>query len=33
LPPNGEGMINKRNPNLYWACNSDGNHCHWARRR
>jgi hypothetical protein len=32
LPPNGEGMINKRNPNLIWACNGDGNHCHWARR-
>jgi hypothetical protein len=32
LPPNGEGMINKRNPNLFWACNSQGNHCHWARR-
>ncbi|HUN58536.1 MAG TPA: hypothetical protein VMU41_10515 [Candidatus Binataceae bacterium] len=32
LPPNGEGMINLRNPNLYWACNGQGTHCHWARR-
>ena len=32
IPPNGEGMINNRNPNLYWACDSDGHHCHWARR-
>jgi len=32
LPANGEGMINQRNPNLYWACDSDGHHCHWARR-
>lgn len=32
LPANGEGLINKRNPNLYWACNSDGNHCHWQPR-
>jgi len=33
LPANGEGMINKRNPNLFWACDSDGNHCHWQPRR
>ena|ERR1700677_2147117 len=33
LPPNGEGMINKRNPNLFWACDADGNHCHWQPRR
>ena len=32
LPRNGEGMINQRNPNLYWACNSEGHHCHWAPR-
>ena len=32
IPPNGEGMINNRNPNLYWACDSEGHHCHWARR-
>jgi len=32
LPENGEGMINPRNPNLYWACDSEGHHCHWAPR-
>lgn len=32
LPPNGQGMINQRNPNFVWACDSDGHHCHWARR-
>jgi hypothetical protein len=32
LPRNGEGMISPRNPNLYWACNSEGHHCHWAPR-
>ncbi len=32
LPENGQGMINPRNPNLYWACDSDGHHCHWAPR-
>ena len=32
LPPNGEGMINRRNPNFFWACDGDGHHCHWARR-
>jgi hypothetical protein len=32
LPRNGQGMINPRNPNLFWACDSDGHHCHWARR-
>lgn len=32
IPPNGEGMISNRNPNFYWACDSDGHHCHWARR-
>jgi hypothetical protein len=32
LPPNGEGMINPNNPNLYWACDSQGHHCHWAPR-
>src|ERR1700730_2553719 len=26
LPANGQGMINPRNPNLYWACDSDGHH-------
>jgi hypothetical protein len=32
IRPNGQGMINPRNPNLYWACDSDGHHCHWAPR-
>ncbi len=32
LPANGEGMIDRRNPNLYWACDGDGHNCHWARR-
>jgi hypothetical protein len=33
IPPNGQGMVNERNPNLYWACDSEGHHCHWAPRR
>jgi hypothetical protein len=32
VPANGEGMVNPRNSNLYWACDSDGHHCHWAPR-
>jgi hypothetical protein len=32
LAPNGEGMINARNPNPSWACDADGRHCQWARR-
>jgi hypothetical protein len=32
LPENGQGMVNPRNPNLFWACDSDGHHCRWARR-
>jgi hypothetical protein len=32
IPADGQGMINRRNPNLYWACDSGGHHCHWARR-
>jgi hypothetical protein len=32
LPANGEGMVNRKNPNLYWHCDSNGNHCNWARR-
>jgi len=32
LPPNGEGMVNGKNPGLYWACDSEGHHCHWAPR-
>jgi len=31
-PRNGQGMIDPRNPNLFWACNSEGHHCHWAPR-
>jgi hypothetical protein len=25
-------MVNRRNPNLVWSCDSQGHHCHWARR-
>jgi len=32
VPANGQGMVNPNNPNLYWACDSDGHHCHWAPR-
>jgi hypothetical protein len=32
VPANGQGMIDPRNRNLYWACDSDGHHCHWAPR-
>jgi hypothetical protein len=32
LPENGQGMVNPRNPNVYWACDSEGHHCHWAPR-
>jgi hypothetical protein len=32
IPSDGQGIINRRNPNLYWACDSGGHHCHWARR-
>ena len=32
IPPNGQGMIDPRNPNFYWACDSQGHHCRWARR-
>jgi hypothetical protein len=32
VPRNGQGMVDRRNPNLYWACDSDGHHCHWAPR-
>jgi len=31
-PSNGEGMVNRRNPNLVWTCDSQGHHCHWAQR-
>jgi hypothetical protein len=33
VQPNGAGMVNPRHPNLRWACDSDGHHCHWAARR
>ena len=29
---NGAGMVDPRNPNIMWACDSDGHHCHWAPR-
>jgi hypothetical protein len=29
---NGAGMINPRHPNLMWACDTQGHHCHWAPR-
>jgi hypothetical protein len=32
IPPNGQGMVNRQNSNLYWACDSDGHNCHWAQR-
>jgi hypothetical protein len=32
LPRNGAGMVNPRHPGLAWACDSQGHHCHWARR-
>lgn len=31
-PSNGAGMVNRRNPNLVWTCDSQGHHCHWAQR-
>ena len=32
IAPNGQGMIDPRNPNFVWACDAGGHHCHWARR-
>jgi hypothetical protein len=32
VPRNGEGMIDPRDPNLIWSCDSQGHHCHWAPR-
>ena len=32
FPRNGAGMVNPRHPGLIWACDSQGHHCHWARR-
>jgi hypothetical protein len=29
---NGNGMVSRRHPGLIWACDSQGHHCHWARR-
>ena len=31
IPPNGAGMVSRNHPNAYWACDSEGHHCHWAR--
>ena len=30
IPPNGEGLINRRNPNFFWACDDDRHHM-WRR--
>ena len=32
VPANGEGMVSRNNPNFFWACDSEGHHCRWARR-
>ena len=32
LPPNGEGMVSRGNPRMFWHCDSEGHHCDWARR-
>jgi hypothetical protein len=32
LPRNGQGRVNPRHPGLVWSCDSQGHHCHWARR-
>jgi len=32
IPANGEGMVSRNRPNLFWQCDSDGHNCHWARR-
>ena len=32
IPANGEGMVSRDNPNVCWSCDSEGHHCHWARR-
>ena len=31
-PANGQGMISRAHPGLMWTCDSQGHHCHWARR-
>lgn len=33
VPPNGEGMVSRQNPNMVWTCDSDGHNCNWAPRR
>ena len=32
IPANGEGMVSRDDPNVCWSCDSEGHHCHWARR-
>jgi hypothetical protein len=32
LPPNGEGMVSRTNPRMFWHCDSEGHNCNWARR-
>lgn len=32
LRPNGEGMVSRNHPNMFWQCDADGHNCHWARR-
>jgi hypothetical protein len=32
LRPNGEGMVSRANPNMFWHCDADGHNCRWARR-
>jgi hypothetical protein len=32
IPANGEGMVNSKNPNFYFGCDSEGHHCTWKRR-
>jgi hypothetical protein len=32
LPPNGEGMVSRKNPRMFWHCDSEGHNCNWAHR-
>jgi len=32
LPSNGEGMVSRTNPNMFWHCDSQGHNCGWAHR-
>lgn len=32
LPANGEGMVSRDHPGLFWHCDSEGHNCNWARR-